>query len=106
MTNLHGISARIFEAKSDNYPNTSAPVGGWSDYITADTLPDSPDTYKYFSWSSNQPILNGTSDSSGTFSSQIITNTIDISGGGEGFINYNSDDTWTPNIPPEIEFIE
>ena len=55
---------------------------------------------------SSHVLIDGTEAQDGFMSSQIISNTIDITGGSSTIIRYDSDDTWDPSVPPQIEFIE
>lgn len=50
--------------------------------------------------------IDGTSAQEGFMDSQVIGDIVDITGGSDTIINYNSDDNWDPAIPPQIELIE
>ena len=55
---------------------------------------------------SSHATINGTSDSEGMLSSQIIVDTVDISGGGDGFITYDPNKTWSAGRPPKVKLME
>lgn len=61
MSSGRNLRVAIYEAKSDGTPNMTAPVGGFSNSIAADSLSTTIGNNVTFTWSSGTPVLNGTS---------------------------------------------
>ena len=55
---------------------------------------------------SSEVTLNGGSSTTGFSDTRIISDTAKLNGSAAGIINFNPNNAWIPQVPPQIEFIE